>query len=74
TKEEIDEVKKLGMNHPMGPVRVADFRGLDTGLYIMEVLNEGLGESKYSPWPLLRKYVNAGWLGRKTGRGFYVYE
>lgn len=74
TKEAIDEVMKLGMNHPMGPLTLADFIGLDTCLYIMETLKEGLGDDKYRPCPLLRKYVKAGWLGRKTGRGFYVYE
>lgn len=74
TKESIDDVMKLGMNHPMGPLTLADFIGLDTCLYIMEVLHEGLGDSKYRPCPLLRKYVAAGWLGKKTGRGFYVYE
>ena len=73
TKEAIDEVMKLGMNHPMGPLALADFIGLDTCLYIMETLHEGLGEDKYRPCPLLRKYVKAGWLGRKTGRGFYEY-
>ncbi|GER69509.1 3-hydroxybutyryl-CoA dehydrogenase [Weizmannia acidilactici] len=74
TKEAIDEVMKLGMNHPMGPLTLADFIGLDTCLYIMETLHEGFGDDKYRPCPLLRKYVNAGWLGRKTGRGFYTYE
>ncbi|MBO8172048.1 MAG: 3-hydroxybutyryl-CoA dehydrogenase [Bacillaceae bacterium] len=72
--EAVDEVMKLGMNHPMGPLTLADFIGLDTCLYIMEVLYEGFGDSKYRPCPLLRKYVKAGWLGRKTGRGFYTYE
>ncbi|WP_035296145.1 3-hydroxybutyryl-CoA dehydrogenase [Brevibacillus thermoruber] len=72
--EAIDEVMKLGMNHPMGPLTLADFIGLDTCLYIMEVLYEGFGDSKYRPCPLLRKYVKAGWLGRKSGRGFYVYN
>ncbi|MET3575763.1 3-hydroxybutyryl-CoA dehydrogenase [Bhargavaea ullalensis] len=74
TKEDIDEVMKLGMNHPMGPLQLADFIGLDTCLYILEVLQEGFGDPKYRPCPLLRKYVNAGWLGKKSGRGFYVYE
>lgn len=73
SKEAIDEVMKLGMNHPMGPLQLADFIGLDTCLYIMETLHEGFGDSKYRPCPLLRKYVNAGWLGKKSGRGFYVY-
>jgi len=73
TKEAIDEVMKLGMNHPMGPLTLADFIGLDTCLYIMETLHEGFGDDKYRPCPLLRKYVKAGWLGRKTGRGFYTY-
>ncbi|MGG1249338.1 MULTISPECIES: 3-hydroxybutyryl-CoA dehydrogenase [Brevibacillus] len=74
TPEVIDEVMKLGMNHPMGPLQLADFIGLDTCLYIMEVLHEGFGDSKYRPCPLLRKYVKAGWLGKKSGRGFYVYN
>src|SRR5690606_9982345 len=74
TPEAIDEVMKLGMNHPMGPLALADLIGLDTCLYIMEVLYDGFKDSKYRPCPLLRKYVAAGWLGRKTGRGFYVYE
>ncbi|WLR50748.1 3-hydroxybutyryl-CoA dehydrogenase [Bacillus tianshenii] len=73
TPEAVDEVMKLGMNHPMGPLTLADFIGLDTCLYIMEVLHEGFGDDKYRPCPLLRKYVKAGWLGRKTGRGFYQY-
>ncbi|AUD14628.1 MULTISPECIES: 3-hydroxybutyryl-CoA dehydrogenase [unclassified Planococcus (in: firmicutes)] len=73
-KEAIDEVMKLGMNHPMGPLQLADFIGLDTCLYIMEVLHEGFGDSKYRPSPLLRQYVKAGWLGKKTGRGFYEYN
>jgi len=74
TEEAIDEVMKLGMNHPMGPLQLADFIGLDTCLYIMETLHEGFGDSKYRPCPLLRKYVKAGWLGKKSGRGFYVYS
>ncbi|MFD1929399.1 3-hydroxybutyryl-CoA dehydrogenase [Sporosarcina siberiensis] len=74
TKEAIDDVMKLGMNHPMGPLQLADFIGLDTCLYIMETLHEGFGDSKYRPCPLLRKYVNAGWYGKKSGRGFYSYE
>jgi 3-hydroxybutyryl-CoA dehydrogenase len=73
TKESIDTVMKLGMNHPMGPLALADLIGLDTCLAIMEVLHEGLGDSKYRPCPLLRKMVAAGWLGRKSGRGFYEY-
>lgn len=74
TKEAIDDVMKLGMNHPMGPLQLADFIGLDTCLYIMEILHEGFGDSKYRPCPLLRKYVKAGWLGKKSGRGFFIYE
>ncbi|MGA8941972.1 MAG: 3-hydroxybutyryl-CoA dehydrogenase [Thermoactinomyces sp.] len=72
--EAVDQVMKLGMNHPMGPLTLADFIGLDTCLYIMETLYEGFGDSKYRPCPLLRKYVKAGWLGKKSGRGFYQYE
>ncbi|ARK32796.1 3-hydroxybutyryl-CoA dehydrogenase [Halalkalibacter krulwichiae] len=74
TPEAVDEVMKLGMNHPMGPLTLADFIGLDTCLYIMETLHEGFGDDKYRPCPLLRKYVKAGWLGKKTGRGFYQYR
>ncbi|ANU22389.1 3-hydroxybutyryl-CoA dehydrogenase [Planococcus donghaensis] len=74
TKEAIDDIMKMGMNHPMGPLELADFIGLDTCLYIMEVLHEGFGDSKYRPSPLLRQYVKAGWLGKKTGRGFYNYS
>ncbi|HPV75033.1 MAG: 3-hydroxybutyryl-CoA dehydrogenase [Gemmatimonadetes bacterium] len=73
TVEAIDTVMKLGMNHPMGPLALADLIGLDTCLAILEVLHEGLGDSKYRPCPLLRKYVAAGWYGRKSGRGFYNY-
>lgn len=73
TPEAIDTVMKLGMNHPMGPLTLADFIGLDTCLAILEVLHEGLGDPKYRPCPLLRKYVAAGWTGRKSGRGFYQY-
>jgi 3-hydroxybutyryl-CoA dehydrogenase len=71
--EAIDTVMKLGMNHPMGPLALADFIGLDTCLAILEVLHDGLGDPKYRPCPLLRKYVAQGWLGRKTKRGFYAY-
>lgn len=73
TPEAIDTVMKLGMNHPMGPLTLADFIGLDTCLAILEVLHEGLGDPKYRPCPLLRKHVAAGWTGRKSGRGFYQY-
>jgi len=73
-REDIDTVMKLGMNHPMGPLALADLIGLDTCLAIMETLYNGFKDSKYRPCPLLRKYVEAGWLGRKTGRGFYEYD
>jgi 3-hydroxybutyryl-CoA dehydrogenase len=74
SREDIDTVMKLGMNHPMGPLALADLIGLDTCLAIMETLYEGFKDSKYRPCPLLRKYVEAGWLGRKSGRGFYDYR
>ena len=70
----IDTALKLGANHPMGPLELADFIGLDTCLSIMQVLYEGLSDSKYRPCPLLVKYVEAGWLGKKAGRGFYDYR
>ncbi|MFZ9595310.1 MAG: 3-hydroxyacyl-CoA dehydrogenase family protein [Bdellovibrionia bacterium] len=72
--QDIDTAMKLGTNQPMGPLTLADFIGLDTCLAIMQVLHEGLGDSKYRPSPLLKQYVAAGWLGKKTGRGFYQYE
>jgi 3-hydroxybutyryl-CoA dehydrogenase len=74
SREDIDTVMKLGMNHPMGPLALADLIGLDTCLAIMETLYDGFCDSKYRPCPLLRKYVEAGWLGRKSGRGFYEYS
>ena len=73
SKESIDHVMKLGMNHPMGPLTLADFIGLDTCLYIMETLQEGFGDDKYRPCPLSSKSVKAGWLGKKSGKGFYEY-
>lgn len=73
TRESIDGIMKLGMNHPMGPLTLADFIGLDVCLAILNVLYEGLGDPKYRPCPLLKRYVDAGWLGRKSGRGFYEY-
>ncbi|MCA9545128.1 MAG: 3-hydroxybutyryl-CoA dehydrogenase, partial [Myxococcales bacterium] len=74
TAQDIDTGMKLGTNQPMGPLTLADFIGLDTCLAIMEVLHQGLGDSKYRPCPLLRQYVDAGWLGRKAGRGFHDYR
>jgi 3-hydroxybutyryl-CoA dehydrogenase len=73
TPEAVDSVMKLGMNHPMGPLALADLIGLDTCVAILEVLQDGLGDPKYRACPLLKKYVAAGWLGRKSGRGFYTY-
>jgi 3-hydroxybutyryl-CoA dehydrogenase len=73
SRESIDGIMKLGMNHPMGPLTLADFIGLDVCLAIMHVLHDGFGDSKYRPCPLLKRYVDAGWLGRKSGRGFYEY-
>lgn len=74
TAEDIDAIMRMGANHPMGPLALADLIGLDTILEVINVLHEGLGDSKYRPCPLLRKYVDAGYLGKKTGRGFYTYE
>src|SRR5205807_4422705 len=73
SKESIDEIMKLGMNHPMGPLALADFIGLDVCLAILNVLHEGIGDPKYRPCPLLRRMVAAGHLGRKSGQGFYTY-
>jgi 3-hydroxybutyryl-CoA dehydrogenase len=74
TRESIDGIMKLGMNHPMGPLTLADFIGLDVCLAILRVMHEGLGDPKYRPCPLLVKMVDAGWLGRKSGKGFYEYN
>ncbi len=74
TKEAIDNVMKIGMNHPMGPLELADLIGLDICLYIMEELHRGFSNSKYKPCPLLKKMVDRGYLGRKTGKGFYDYK
>ena len=74
TREAIDGIMKLGMNHPMGPLELADFIGLDTCLWILKVLHEGFGDPKYRPSPLLVRMVDAGWLGRKSGKGFYDYQ
>ena len=74
TPEAVDSVMKLGMNHPMGPLELADFIGLDVCVDILQVLQEGLGDPKYRACPLLKKYVAAGWLGRKSSRGFYTYS
>jgi 3-hydroxybutyryl-CoA dehydrogenase len=74
TPEAVDAVMKLGMNHPMGPLELADFIGLDVCVNILDVLYEGFGDPKYRACPRLRKMVAAGWLGRKSGRGFYVYR
>jgi 3-hydroxybutyryl-CoA dehydrogenase len=73
SRESIDGIMRLGMNHPMGPLALADFIGLDVCLAIMNVLHDGFGDSKYRPCPLLKRYVDAGWLGKKSGRGFYEY-
>jgi 3-hydroxybutyryl-CoA dehydrogenase len=73
TRESIDGIMKLGMNHPMGPLQLADFIGLDVCLAILNVLHDGFGDSKYRPCPMLKRYVDAGWLGKKSGRGFYEY-